>query len=194
MSPSHRLQRTKDQTKHQRYSKHAPAPTVFTAARPSEMDDLLLRGRWESHIVLACITCEKVVLVSRTSEDLETARVILHHVAALLQAESPSSSYRYTVGSTVNLFLPTVCSSCSKSSSWKTLSISGKLIETWQPYLAMCAFLEGDLSLLGLSISMVHYEDIKNVMGADCVVRSVEINATPEAAVEVKPFLQSGFL
>jgi len=158
------------------------------------MDDLLLRGRWESHIVLACITCEKVILLSRTSEDLETARAILQDVTALLQDESPSSGYRYNLDSIFNLFLPTVCSSCSKSSSWKTLSMAGTLIETWQPYLAMCAFLGGDLSLLGSSIRMVHYEDINNVMGAACVVRSVEINATPEAAAEVKPFLQSGFL
>jgi hypothetical protein len=58
----------------------------------------------------------------------------------------------------------------------------------------MRAFLEGDLSLLGSSISMVHYDDIRDVMGAACVVRSVEVNPTPEAAAQVKPYLQSGFL
>ncbi len=58
----------------------------------------------------------------------------------------------------------------------------------------MCAFLGGDLLLLGSSISIVHHEDIRDVMGAACVVRSVEVNPTPEAAVLVKPYLQSGFL
>jgi hypothetical protein len=116
------------------------------------------------------------------------------NVIALLPVESTGSDYRETGDRIGHLFLPTVCSSCSKSSSWKTLSIKRTYIETWQPYLAMCAFLEGDLSLLGSSISMVHYDNIRDVMGAACVVRSVEVNPTPEAAAQVKPYLQSGFL
>ena len=159
------------------------------------MADPLLLGHWESHIVLTCITCEKVILLSRTDEDRQVARTTLLTVLRLLPVDSAGLNHRENIERINNLFLPTVCSSCSKSSSWKTLSIKRTFIETWQPYLAMCAFLGGDLSLLrGSSISMVHHEDVRDVLDAACVVRSVEVNPAPEAAAQVKPYLQSGSL
>jgi hypothetical protein len=48
---------------------------------------------WKSHIVLACITCEKVILL--TTED------------NYLRAKGYDSQ-------TINLFLPTVCLSCER--------------------------------------------------------------------------------
>jgi hypothetical protein len=93
-----------------------------------------------------------------------------------------------------SLFLPTVCSSCSKHSSWKTFSISRSFIETWQPYLALRAFLEGDLSLLGLLISVVHCADVKNTVGSSYVMQSVKVNPSAEAAAEREPYLKGGFL
>ena len=58
----------------------------------------------------------------------------------------------------------------------KTFSIKRSYIETWQPYLALCAFLEGDLSLLGSPISVVHCEDVKNAVDPSFVMQSVKVN------------------
>lgn len=158
------------------------------------MGDLVLRGDWESHIVLACITCEKVILLSRNDKDRKAARVPLQKIINLLPFDLIDLDHRKNGDKINNLFLPTVCASCSKLSSWTSLSINRRYIETWQPYLAMGAFLEGDMSLLGSSISMVHYEKLKDAVGAAYVLRSVKVNPTPEAAAKVEPYLQSGFL
>jgi hypothetical protein len=92
---------------------------------------------WESHIVLACITCEKVILLTTEVEGYDNQ--------------------------TVNLFLPRVCFSCEKDerkkvadsksdkeismAMWTSLSMSWDMIRMWQPYFAMNAYLEGDLSV-----------------------------------------------
>lgn len=65
-------------------------------------------------------------------------------------------------------------------------------MEIWQPYLAMCAFLEGDLSLPGSLISLVHCEDVRKAVGSDYVVQNVEINPSSGIAARVQPYLLSG--
>jgi hypothetical protein len=94
----------------------------------------------------------------------------------------------------VNLLLPTVCSSCSKDASWQSISISRNMIEIWQPYLAMRAFLEGDLSLLGSSISLVHSEAIRKIIGADYMIQSVKVNPSSGVAAHAHSYLKGGFL
>jgi len=64
----------------------------------------------------------------------------------------------------------------------------------WQPYLALRAFLDGDLSLLGSLISLVHCEDVKHAVGSSYVMQSVQVNPSAEAAAEIKPYLKGGFL
>jgi hypothetical protein len=63
----------------------------------------------------------------------------------------------------------------------------------------MSAFLEGDLSIIGSSIigssmSLVHRDKVRDVIGSDHWIQSVEINTITGAAVEVRPYLQSGAL
>jgi hypothetical protein len=94
----------------------------------------------------------------------------------------------------INLFLPTVCSSCDRLPSWTSLSISRSFMETWQPYLAMSAFLEGDLSMIGSPISLVHRERVIEIIGSGYIVQSVVVNPSPEAAAKVQPYLRSGVL
>jgi hypothetical protein len=56
--------------------------------------------------------------------------------------------------------------------------------------LAMRAFLEGDLSLLGSSISLVHSEAIRKMIGADYVIQSVGVNPSSGAAA----FISQGWI
>lgn len=67
-------------------------------------------------------------------------------------------------------------------------------MEIWQLYLAMRAFLEGDLLLLGSSISLVHCEAARKTIGSDYVIQSVEVNPSSEAAAQVHSYLQGRFL
>jgi hypothetical protein len=67
-------------------------------------------------------------------------------------------------------------------------------METWQLYLAMNAFLEGDLSIIGSSISLVHRDKVTEIIGSDYMIRSVEVNPSPGVAAQVQPYLQSGLL
>jgi hypothetical protein len=66
------------------------------------------------------------------------------------------------------------------------------MIEIWQPYLAMRALLEGDLSLLGSPISLVHCEAFRKTVGADYMIQSVEANPNSGAA-HALPYLKGGF-
>jgi len=67
-------------------------------------------------------------------------------------------------------------------------------METWEPYLARSAFLEGDLAMLWSSISLVHCKDVRNTVGSDYVIQSVEVNPSSGAAAQVQPYLQSELL
>lgn len=157
------------------------------------MGDPILTGDWESHVVLACMTCERVILLSRKDTDREAARTSLGEVINLSPLELIDVDYQENRAIIDSLFLPTVCSSCSKHSSWKTFTIRRSYIETWQPYLALRAFLDGDLSLLGSLISVVHCEDVNNAVGSSYVMRSVTLNPSSGAAAEVEPHLRGGF-
>lgn len=157
------------------------------------MGDPIFTGIWDSHIVLACMTCEEVVLLSREDEDREAARKPLGKVIDILPLELIDEDYQENRALIVSLFLPTVCTSCSKHSSWQTFSISRSFIETWQPYLALRAFLEGDLSLLGSLISVVHCADVKNAVGSSYKMQSVKVNPSVGVAAERKPYLKAGY-
>lgn len=146
---------------------------------------------WKSHIVLACITCEKVILFTTEDEDLRA---------------------KAFDNGTVNLFLPTVCFSCDKAerkkvadgksdkeitmTMWTSLSISRDFIQTWQPYLAMKAFLEGILSTSKSpesSVSLVQRDNIRDMIGPHYKIQSAVVNPSTGVAAEVHPYLQSGF-
>ena len=68
------------------------------------------------------------------------------------------------------------------------------MIEIWQPYLAMGAFLEGELSLLGSSIRLVQCEAIRRTIGSDYVIQSVEVNTSSGATAHVHSYVKGGFL
>jgi len=157
------------------------------------MGDPIFTGIWDSHIVLACMTCEEVVLLSREDEDREAGRKPLGKVIDLLPLELIDEDYQENRAIIVSLFLPTICTSCSKYSTWRTFSISRSFVETWQPYLALRAFLEGDLSLLGTLISVVHCADVKNAVGSSYKMQSVKVNPSEGVAAERKPYLKAGF-
>lgn len=155
------------------------------------MGDSMTTDNWKSHIVLACITCERVILFTKTHKDYKAARRAAQTAMQLIPA-NPLDTKNFN--DIISLFLPTTCSSCSRAASWKSLPINRNMMELWQPYLAMRAFLEGDLSLVGSSISLVHYEDVKKSAGSDCVIQSVEVNPSSGAAAQTQSYLQGGFL
>jgi hypothetical protein len=125
---------------------------------------------WTSHIVLACITCEGVILFTRRNKDQKAAREASQTVMQLIPAEPNTQK---TTDGVVNLFLPTVCFSCCRSTSWTSLSISRSFMEMWQPYLAMSAFLEGHLSMIGSSINLAHREKVREITGSDYLLDSM---------------------
>jgi hypothetical protein len=155
------------------------------------MVDPLSLDEWKSHIVLACVACEDVVLCTKIHESWTGAREASRTAMSLISANPLDT--RKDDDIIVNLFLPTTCSSCSKIASWESISISRSMIEAWQPYLAMRAFLEGDLSLLGSSISLVHYEAVRKLIDADYVIQSAEVNPSSGAAAHAHPYLKGGF-
>lgn len=156
------------------------------------MGDSLSFDEWKSHIVLVCVACEEVVLCTKTHESWTAACSASRTVMSLIPADPLDTRKGDDI--IVNLLLPTICSSCSKHASWQSISLSRSLIETWQPYLAMRAFLEGDLSLLGSSISLVHSEDVRKMIGADYVIQSVGVNPSSGAAAHAHSYLKGGFL
>jgi hypothetical protein len=120
---------------------------------------------WKAHVVLACITCENVVLLTTKAEILQT---------------KPQ---------TMNLFLPTLCVSCEKderrpvafgqsgigsaTALWTSLSISHGIIRTWQPFLEMKAFLGGELSMPTTKVKLVRRDEVRDKVGSDYIVQSV---------------------
>jgi hypothetical protein len=157
------------------------------------MSNPILTGDWESHIVLACMTCEEVLLLSRKKMNREEARTISGKVINLVPLWLIDFKYGDIPAIPHRLFLPTVCFSCSEHSSWKTFTIRRSFVETWQPYLALRAFLDGDLSLLGSLISVVNCEDLKHAIGSSYMMRSVKVNSSADPAAEILPYLKSGF-
>jgi hypothetical protein len=130
-------------------------------------------------MVLACITCENVVLL--TTKDGGFAK-------------------------TTDLFLPTVCVSCEKdermsgssgvgsaTALWTSLSISHSIIRTWQPFLAMKAFLEGGLSEPTTKVKLVQRDEVRDKVRSKYMVQSVLLDHSTGRVVQVYPYLQSGF-
>jgi hypothetical protein len=127
--------------------------------------------------VLACITCENVVLFTTKGKVL--------------------ASYR-------DLFLPTVCVSCEKdermsgsgigsaTALWTSLSISHNMIRTWQPFLAMKDFLKVELSEPTTKVKLVQRDEVSDKLGSNYIVRSVLLDHSA-GGVEVRPYLQGGF-
>jgi len=138
---------------------------------------------WKAYIVLACITCENVVLLSTKPEILEKK------------------------AQTTNLFLPTVCVLCEKdermsgavgsngigyaTALWTSLSISHNIIRMWQPFLEMSAFLEGELLAPKTKVKLVQRDEVRDKVESNYIVQSV--GRTTGDRVEVHPYLLSGF-
>jgi hypothetical protein len=97
------------------------------------MDDPTFIFEWKSHIVLACITCENVILLSRTGNDQKVARRTCRNVMQLITTDLDPRKFD---DGTANLLLPTVCSSCDGAAASTSLLISRNSMQTWQPYLA----------------------------------------------------------
>jgi hypothetical protein len=131
--------------------------------------------------VLACITCENIVLLTTKPE--------------ILREEAQ----------TTNLFLPTVCESCEKDEwmmgpvgsrigsarpLWTSLSISHDIIRMWQPFLKM-AFPEGLLSASKTNVKLVQRDEVRHKVESDYIVQSVDCSTGHR--VEVHPYLLSGF-
>jgi hypothetical protein len=151
------------------------------------MEDWNSSIHWKSYIVLTCITCEKVVLLTIKDEIL---RAMENEI-------------------TINVFLPTVCFSCEKDerkkvacrksdkeitmAMWTSLSISHHIIRMWEPYNSMKSFLHGQLSLPERKVSLVQRDRVRDAIESNYTVRSVILNPDTETAAEVLPYLQSGF-
>lgn len=83
--------------------------------------------------MLACITCENVVLLTTKDEVLRNKDLFLLTVCVLCKNDKRIMG-NSGIGSATAL--------------WTSLSISHSIIRTWQPFLAIKAFLEGELSKL----------------------------------------------
>jgi hypothetical protein len=129
-------------------------------------------------MVLACITCENVVLLTTKDKVLRNK----------------------------DLFLPTVCVSYEKDERimensgigsatvlWISLSISHSIIGIWQPFLAMKAFLEGELSEPTTKVRLVQRNKVTDKLGSNYMVQSVLLDQSTGQVVQVHPYLQSGF-
>ncbi|KAF8860032.1 hypothetical protein BDZ45DRAFT_672761 [Acephala macrosclerotiorum] len=138
----------------------------------------------KNYIVLACITCEGVILLTRKE------------ILGGEETEAP----------TINLFVPTVCSSCeegkevlglfgssnrvSAKAVWTSLSISYGMIRTWQPFLAMKDFLKGELSVPTTKVNLAQRDEVKRMVGSGYMVQSVVLDHN---TVQAHPYLQCGF-
>jgi hypothetical protein len=137
-----------------------------------------------ANIVLACITCENVVLLKAKPEILVEGM------------------------GTTNVFLPTVCVSCEKkermgplgwinipytTAIWTSLSISSGMIQTWRPFSAMKAFLEGELPV-PTPVKLVKLNEVKDTVESDYTVQSVLLDDSKGSVTELHLYLQSGFL
>lgn len=135
----------------------------------------------KAHIVLACITCENVVLLTAETEIL-----------------------REQQGKTMDLFLPTVCMSCEEderrkvlplgksTAMWTSLSISHNMIRPWQPFSAMNALLGGELCIPLTKVKLVRRGEVRDMVGSDYVVQSVLLDRKTGRA-EVHKYLHTGF-
>jgi hypothetical protein len=140
---------------------------------------------WKSRIVVACITCERVVLFTAMEGSLE------------MEGYDELS----------HIFLPTVCFSCekderartavgkdSKETSMPSIALSPNMLWAWQPFLTMLEYLEGELSLLSSkqpgSVAVLHRDKIKELIKPEYIIQSVSL--TREGA-NVLPYLGSGF-
>ena len=56
----------------------------------------------------------------------------------------------------------------------------------------MSAFLEGDLSLPGSPISLVHYETVRQMIDSGYKIQSVEVNPSSGAAALVHSCIEGG--
>jgi hypothetical protein len=124
---------------------------------------------WKSHIVLACITCSIVRLLTKIDKHQAhaylTCQSVIQFVFEVYNSPMPPSDDK-----PINMFIPTVCPSCDKEHSWTSLSISGHLLKSWQPYLLMHSFLNGDLAMLSFNenmiqstpIKLMHWEDVRS--------------------------------
>ena len=63
----------------------------------------------------------------------------------------------------------------------------------WQPYLAMCAYLNGDLSVKQPEVPLVQRDKIKDMIGSKYTIQSVSLNVGEGVPAQVHPYLQSGF-
>jgi hypothetical protein len=58
-------------------------------------------------------------------------------------------------------------------------------METWQPYLAMNAFLEGNLLIIKSLISLMHRGKVTEIIGSGYMIQSVVVNPSSGVAVQV---------
>jgi hypothetical protein len=110
---------------------------------------------WKAQVVLACITCENVVLLTTKPEILRKK------------------------AQTTNLFLPTVCLSCennermagtgSATPLWTSLCISHNIIRTWQPFLEIRAFLEGELFTPTTKVKLAQRDEVRDKVGSEYI-------------------------
>ena len=142
---------------------------------------------WNSHIVLACITCEEVALITTDDQFLRV------------------KGYDDRI---VNLFLPTVCFDCEQDGRrkvaekksdkegttpmWVAVSISWNIIRFWQPYVAMVAYLR-DMSIEKPKVNLVRRDQVKDLIESKYSIQSVILSESSGKPVRVLPYLRGGF-
>jgi len=71
--------------------------------------------------------------------------------------------------------------------------MSWDMMQLWQPFLAMRAFLEADLKMQESTVNLVHRDKFKDMMQSRYEVQSVLLNPSPRVAAQVLLYVQGGF-
>jgi hypothetical protein len=130
-------------------------------------------------LVLTCVCCDKIILFTKHQSDLR----------APMEKQN-------------DLFRPTVCFSCeevcraSTAAVWMPLQISHRMLQLWDPFVAMNTFLcetIGPIKRLLIEDSIVHRDEVRDWTGSIYRIQSVKPSREAGVSAEPEPYLESGF-
>lgn len=142
-----------------------------------------MMGHGKTATILACITCEAMLLITDIDQDV---------------IEHPQN---YLCNAAV-IFAPIVCKTCDvnyknkqeQSSRTVDVAVNFNLIMMWEPYTAANAYTEGALVINKTVCQMVDRHAVQEHTARGKLMRTVTIADASDEPLEVKPYLVSGFL
>jgi hypothetical protein len=139
-----------------------------------------------AQVALACVSCDKVVLFKMKPEILGPPPLVVENIFLLtfcFTCETDEKKKFATWGSSRDV----------PAAGWMPLSISVEMLRMWEPYFAMAAFFEGNISLPKTKLSLVHRDEVRDKAGTSYQIQSVKLNPEAGVAALPDPYLESGF-